>query len=90
MPNTTVFLLDIIDSNSLHGPVRELYQDNGISNQIKSILLISRCLHVGLELLLLLSLRQTCADRLALWCAKESRTSELVSELESSSSVSVC
>jgi hypothetical protein len=37
MPNTTVFLLDIIDSNSLHGPVRELPQDNGISNQIKSI-----------------------------------------------------
>lgn len=33
----TVFLLDIIDSNSLHGPVRELHQDNGISNQIKSI-----------------------------------------------------
>jgi hypothetical protein len=36
MPNTTVFLLDIIDSNSPHGPVRELHQDNGISNQIKS------------------------------------------------------
>jgi hypothetical protein len=34
MPNTTVFLLDIIDSNSLHGPVRELHQDDGISNQI--------------------------------------------------------
>jgi hypothetical protein len=34
MPETTVFLLDIIDSNSLHGPVRELHQDNGISNQI--------------------------------------------------------
>ena len=34
MPNTTVFLLDIINSNSLHGPVRELHQDNGISNQI--------------------------------------------------------
>jgi hypothetical protein len=34
MSNTTVFLLDIIDSNSLHGPVRELHQDNGISNQI--------------------------------------------------------
>jgi hypothetical protein len=34
MPNTTVFLLDIMDSNSLHGPVRELHQDNGISNQI--------------------------------------------------------
>jgi hypothetical protein len=34
MPNTTVFLLDVIDSNSLHGPVRELHQDNGISNQI--------------------------------------------------------
>jgi hypothetical protein len=34
MPNTTVFLLDIIGSNSLHGPVRELHQDNGISNQI--------------------------------------------------------
>jgi hypothetical protein len=33
MPNTTVFLLNIIDSNSLHGPVRELHQDNGISNQ---------------------------------------------------------
>jgi hypothetical protein len=37
MPETTVFLLDIINSNSLHGPVRELHQDNGISNQIKSI-----------------------------------------------------
>jgi len=37
MPETTVFLLDIKDSNSLHGPVRELHQDNGISNQIKSI-----------------------------------------------------
>jgi hypothetical protein len=36
MPNTTVFLLDIIDSNSLHGPVRGLHQDNGISIQIKS------------------------------------------------------
>lgn len=35
MPETTVFLLDIIDSNSLHGPVRELHQENGISNQIK-------------------------------------------------------
>jgi hypothetical protein len=34
MPKTTVFLLGIIDSNSLHGPVRELHQDNGISNQI--------------------------------------------------------
>jgi hypothetical protein len=34
---TTVFLLDILDSNSLHGPVRELHQDNGTSNQIKSI-----------------------------------------------------
>jgi hypothetical protein len=34
----TVFLLDIIDSKSLHGPVRELHQDNKISNQI--ILLI--------------------------------------------------
>jgi hypothetical protein len=34
MLNTTVFLLDIIDSNSLHGPVRELHQDNGISNRI--------------------------------------------------------
>jgi hypothetical protein len=34
MPETTVFLLDIIDSNSLHGPVRELYQENGISSQI--------------------------------------------------------
>jgi hypothetical protein len=33
MPNTTVFLLDIIDSNSLYGPVRELHQDNGIPNQ---------------------------------------------------------
>jgi hypothetical protein len=33
VPNTTVFLLDIINSNSLHGPVRELHQDNGISNQ---------------------------------------------------------
>jgi hypothetical protein len=36
MPETTVFLLDIIDKISLHGPVRELHQDNGISNQIKS------------------------------------------------------
>jgi hypothetical protein len=34
MPETTVFLLDILDSNSLHGPVRELHQDNGISNQM--------------------------------------------------------
>jgi hypothetical protein len=33
MLETTVFLLNIIDSNSLHGPVRELHQDNGISNQ---------------------------------------------------------
>jgi hypothetical protein len=39
MPETTVFLLDIIDSNSLHGPVRELHQDNGISNQINALLL---------------------------------------------------
>jgi hypothetical protein len=31
MPHTTVLLLDIIDSNSLHGPVRELHQDNDIS-----------------------------------------------------------
>lgn len=30
----TVFLLDIIDNNSLHEPVRELHQENGISNQI--------------------------------------------------------
>jgi hypothetical protein len=37
MLNTTVFLLDIIDSNSLHGPVRELHQDNGISNQINQL-----------------------------------------------------
>jgi hypothetical protein len=29
-----VFLLDIIDSNSLHGPVRELHEDDEISNQI--------------------------------------------------------
>jgi hypothetical protein len=36
MPHTTVLLLDIIDSNSLHGPVRELHQDNDISYQIKS------------------------------------------------------
>jgi hypothetical protein len=35
MPHTTVLLLDIIDSNSLHGPVRELHQDNDISYQIK-------------------------------------------------------
>jgi hypothetical protein len=41
MPNTTVFLLDIIDSNSLHGPVRELHQDNGISNQINQSILLS-------------------------------------------------
>jgi hypothetical protein len=34
MPNITVFLLDIIDGNSLHRPVKELHQDNGISNQI--------------------------------------------------------
>jgi hypothetical protein len=34
MPETAVFLLDIIDSNSLHGPVRELHQDNGMSNPI--------------------------------------------------------
>jgi hypothetical protein len=34
MPETTVFLLDIIDSNSLREPVRELQQENGISNQI--------------------------------------------------------
>jgi pimeloyl-ACP methyl ester carboxylesterase len=34
MPATTVSLLDSIYSNSLHGPVRELHQDNGISNQI--------------------------------------------------------
>jgi hypothetical protein len=33
-PTATVFLLDIIDSNSPHGPVRELHRDNGISNQI--------------------------------------------------------
>jgi hypothetical protein len=36
MPETTVFLLDIIDSNTLHGLVRKLHQDNGTSNQIKS------------------------------------------------------
>jgi hypothetical protein len=29
MPNITVFLLNIIDNNSLHGLVRELRQDNG-------------------------------------------------------------
>jgi hypothetical protein len=40
MPNTTVFLLDIIDSNSLHGPVRELHQDNGTSNQINQSILL--------------------------------------------------
>jgi hypothetical protein len=34
MPKTTVFLLSIIDSNSLHRPIRELHQDDGISNQI--------------------------------------------------------
>jgi hypothetical protein len=34
----TVFLLDIMDSDILHGPVRELHQDNGISNQTKSLL----------------------------------------------------
>jgi hypothetical protein len=27
--------VDIIHSYSLHGPVRELHQDNGISDQIK-------------------------------------------------------
>jgi hypothetical protein len=46
MPNTTVFLLDIIDSNSLHGPVRELHQDNGMSNQINqsiNLLLEKKC-----------------------------------------------
>jgi hypothetical protein len=37
MPETTVFLLDIMDSNSVYGPVRELHQDNGISNQINHI-----------------------------------------------------
>jgi hypothetical protein len=37
MPETTVFLLDIIDSNGLHGPERELHQDNGISNQINRL-----------------------------------------------------
>jgi hypothetical protein len=37
----TVFLLDIIGSNSLRGPVRELRQDNRISNQINHILLSS-------------------------------------------------
>jgi hypothetical protein len=42
MPNTTVFLLDIIGSNSLHGPVRELHQDNGISNQINLYYLVLR------------------------------------------------
>jgi hypothetical protein len=41
MPETTVFLLDIIDSNSLHGPIRELHQDNGISNQINQSILVS-------------------------------------------------
>jgi hypothetical protein len=34
MPETTVFLVDIMYSNSLHRPVRELHQDIGISNQI--------------------------------------------------------
>jgi hypothetical protein len=29
-----VFLLNIIDSNSLYGAVRELHQDNAILNQI--------------------------------------------------------
>jgi hypothetical protein len=38
MPETTVFLLDIIDSNSLHRPVRKLHQDNGISAQINQSL----------------------------------------------------
>jgi hypothetical protein len=40
MPNTTVFLLDIIYSNSLHGPARELHQDNVVSNQINLYYLV--------------------------------------------------
>jgi hypothetical protein len=31
---TTVFPLSITENYSLHGLVRELYQDNGISNRI--------------------------------------------------------
>jgi hypothetical protein len=33
----TVFLPDIIHSNSPHGPIRELHRDDEIPNQIKSI-----------------------------------------------------
>jgi hypothetical protein len=38
MPETTGFLLDIMDSNSSHGSVRELRRGNGISNQINQTL----------------------------------------------------
>jgi hypothetical protein len=37
MPETTVFLLAIMDSSSLYGPVTVLHQDNGISNQINRL-----------------------------------------------------
>jgi hypothetical protein len=42
MPETTVFLLDIMDSNSRHGPVRELHQENGITNRTNRLRVASR------------------------------------------------
>lgn len=40
MPETTVFLLYVVHSNIPHGPVRDLYRGHGVSNQIKSMLVI--------------------------------------------------